>query len=329
MFRSPRPFEVQRFRIVGSRFDVFKRYAALLNRATDAKAGAAPDLLSLVKPLARLVRDLPDFVLKTRQLSPTAQAVLRAIREARQPDKLLFTDIPAACGFPAFHADTKLSEDRLGQLFDAFRGALAELQRAYPQLVASLKKLILEAFEKGGTISEARRELEHEARLIMHLAVDVKLKSFLLRTVDLDSDDNLWLESVANLLAGRPPSVWDDQDCVRFEVQLAATARTFRHFRVLAFEMERSGETLLDGDPEMLRVSVTLPHAGEFERVVQVPPEYRSRARQVQEELRRVLASEHLLEQREVGVAVLAQLVQQLLADNDQASSTTKKRTKS
>lgn len=175
----------------------------------------------------------------------------------------------------------------------------------------------MEAFEKPGPLAQARKELEHEARLVTHLAVDPKLKSFLNRAFDLDSDDTMWLESVGNLLAGKPPSEWGDQDLARFEVQLTSIARSFRHFRVLAFEMESQGVSLLDGDPEMLRVSVTLPHSGDFEKVVQVPPGCRDRARQMQDDFRGMLDREQLFGNREVRVAVLAQLVQQLLAEGE------------
>lgn len=329
MFRSPEPYAVQRFRIAGPRYDIFRRYAALLNRAEDAKNGSSPDLLTLVKPLVRLVRDLPEYVFKTKKHSATAQAVLKSIREARQPDQMLFVDIPKACGFPAFEADSEFPESQVGLFFDVLRSSLAELQRSYPDLIASVEQVILEAFDKRGNLSDARREMEHEARLIMHLAVDTKLKAFLMRAVDLDSDDSMWVETIANLLVSKAPSVWDDQDRARFEVQLTATARTFRHFRVLAFEMERKGDTLLDGDPQMLRVSVTLPFEGDFERVVQVPPQYRSQAKLVQDEVRRVLSNENFLNEREVSVAVLAQLVQQLLVDKDPAATSPKKRSRS
>lgn len=317
MFRSPDPYDVQRYRIVGPRYDIFRRYVALLTRAASIDAGAAPDLLSLVKPLARLVRGLPEHVGKTQQVSEIARGVLGSIQNARQPDQLLFVELPAACGFPSIGADTKPSEEELGRFFDVFRSALAELQRAYPQLLLRVEQLILQAFEKNGPLPDARREMEHEARLIAHLAVDTKLKSFLNRAFDLDSDDTMWLESIAYLMANRAPSEWGDGDLARFEVQLTATARSFRHFRVLAFEMERKGVTLLDGDPEMLRVGVTLPHTGDFEEVVQVPPPDRPRARQAQDRIRRLLDDERLLDNREVGVAVLARLLQQLLAGGE------------
>jgi hypothetical protein len=328
MVKSPESFDVQRFRIVGPRYDVFKRYADLLNRATIVQTDQSPDLLELVKPLTRLIRDLPAYTTKTRQVSDTARDVYHAIRNARQPDRLLFEDIPKACGIEAIEPESHLSEATLARFFDVFRGALAELQRAYPTLLASIKHLILSALDKKGGLAEARRTLEHEARLVKHLSVDAKLKAFLETLFDLESDENTWLEAVATQLTNRAPSHWDDQDHARFEVHLASTARSFHHFRVLAFEMEKSGVTLLDGDPQMLRVSVTLPDTGDFERVVQVPPQFRSRADEVREKLRGVLDKEKLLDEREVSVAVLAQLVQQLIEESGSKKPARKGRTK-
>ena len=127
MFKTPERFEVQRLRIAGPRFEVFRRYAEALNRTL----GHAPsDLIALVKPLVRLVRELPEYVVKTRQISPMAQALLRAIREARQPDKLLFAEIPSACGFAPFDVDGELTVTEADRFFAALRhtrGASARL----------------------------------------------------------------------------------------------------------------------------------------------------------------------------------------------------------
>ena len=53
IFRSPEKFELQRFRIAGPRVEVFQQYAAMLTRADDGH----PDLLSIVRPLVRMVKD--------------------------------------------------------------------------------------------------------------------------------------------------------------------------------------------------------------------------------------------------------------------------------
>jgi hypothetical protein len=313
IFRSPPKFELQRFRIAGPRAEVFQQYAAMLTRSGSGE----PDLLGIVRPLVRAVKELPVYVGKTRTISDTAQCLLRAVKEARQPDGLLFTDLPVACGYPGFEASGTLEAAQVENYFATLRSAFAELQRAYPQLLAEIERLILRAFGQEGPLAKARQEIEHAARYVLNVAVDGKLKAFLTRAADASTEDATWLESIATLLAGKPPTHWDDQDRARFDVQLAATGRTFEHFRVLAFEMERSGTALLDGDPHMLRVSVTVPDAGELERVVQVPVPLRQRADRAKEQLLEVLRREALLEKKDVSVAVLAQLVRELLAEDD------------
>lgn len=311
IFRAPGKFDLQRFRIAGPRAEVFRQYAEMLTRS----GGDQPDLLGIVRPLVRMVKELPDYVGKTRQISETAQSVLRAVREARQPDRLLFTDLPGACGFPAFEASGKLVATQRETYFVQLRSAFGELQRAYPQLLADIEDLILKAFGQERPLANARQQIEHEARCVLNLAVDAKLKAFLLRAADGETEDQTWLEAMATLLAGKPPIHWDDQDRALFEVQLAAGIRTFQHFRVLAFEMERTGFALLDGDKEMLRISITVPDAGEVERLVKVPPAFTPQAKRVHEEVRRLLGELNLLNQREVSVAILAQIARELLTE--------------
>lgn len=313
IFRSPQKFELQRFRIAGPRAEVFEQYAVLLNRADESE----PDLLGIVRPLVRVVRELPDYVGKTRQISDTAQSILRAVKEARQPDRLLFIDLPTACGYAAFAASGTITAAQLEGYFAALRAGFSELQRAYPQLLAEIERLLYNAFGREGPLTKARKEIEHDARYVLNVSVDPKLKAFLMRVADAGVEDTTWLESIATLLAGKPPTHWDDQDRARFEVQLAASARSFEHFRVLAFEMERRGYALLDGDKQLLRISITVPDGGEVERVVKVPPTLAAQARQMQDKVRKLLREGNLLDQRETSIAILGQIVRELLAESE------------
>lgn len=120
---------------------------------------------------------------------------------------------------------------------------------------------------------------------MLNVAVEAKLKAFLLRVTDDGVEDVTWLESLATLLAGKPPAHWDDHDRARFEVQLAAAARNFEHYRVLALEMEKTGHALLDGDKSMLLVSITAPDRGGVEGAEQAPIELDAQAMRVREEV--------------------------------------------
>ncbi|MBX3399558.1 MAG: hypothetical protein KF873_12515 [Gemmataceae bacterium] len=317
LFRAPAKFELQRFRIAGPRAEVFQQYAAMITKTTEGE----PDLLTVVKPMFRMVRDLPEYVGKTKGVSETAQRVLKAVKEARQPDRLLFADLPTACGFSAFEASGKVEAKQVERYFAQLRAACVELQRAYPHLLADVERLLLKSFGEQAPLGKARKAIEHHARLVLNVAVDTKLKAFLLRVSDEGVEDTTWLESVATLLVGKPPVHWDDQDRARFEVQLAATARTFEHYRVLAVEMEKTGYALLDGDKSMLLVSITVPDRGEVEKVVQVPPELSPQARIVREEFRRVLQEQNLLDRKDVSVAIIAELARQLLSETDKPTA--------
>jgi hypothetical protein len=315
MFRAPAKFELQRFRIAGPRAEVFQQYAAMIT-----KTESDPDLLTVVKPMVRMVRELPDYVTKTKEISETAQRVLKAVRDARQPDRLLFADLPTACAFPPFEASGTADTKQVERYFTQLRAAFVELQRAYPHLLTDIERLLLKSFGEAAPLSKARRSIEHHAKLVLNVAVEAKLKAFLLRVSDEAVEDTTWLESVATLLVGKPPVHWDDQDRARFEVQLAASARTFDHYRVLAVEMEKTGYALLDGDKSMLLVSITAPDRGECERVVQIPPEMSPQARLVREEVRRVLRDQNLLERRDVSVAILAELARQLMSEPEKTA---------
>ena len=147
-------------------------------------------------------------------------------------------------------------------------------------------------------------QIEHHARLVLNVAVDRSSKPSCCGPPTARWRTRPGWSPSPPCLPGKPPTHWDDQDRARFEVQLAASARTFEHFRVLAFEMD-GGAALLDGDREMLRISISVPEGGEVERVVKVPPALSSQAAG-RGRSARVLQEQNLLDEREASVAVLA-----------------------
>jgi len=315
IIRTPERFELQLFQLSGPRAHVFMKYAEMLTRTGPSHFVTPDSLLGIVRPLIKFGRDLPEYTGKTRQLKDTSQLVLRAIKEAREPDGLLFRDLPGACGFPAFAPESPASAEDVDAYFRGLRAALSELQNAYPRLIEALGTLICQAFDHVGSVTDARTAIAHKAKMLLTLAIDPKLKSFLLRVADDTGDETAWIESLASLLAGRPSPTWDDQDRARFEVQLKATARTFRHYEVLAHEIARSGGGILNGDPRAFRVSITVPGAGDFERVVQIPADMEVRADRAKAALHRVLLDEGVLDDHDFTVAILANLTRELLTD--------------
>ena len=99
---------------------MFDRYTTMLSSGARAVQQVKPKLLSISRPLFRLATQLPEYVTKTQQLSEPARSVLRAIKEATQPDKLLFTDLPAACGVAPFSPRGRASLEHVDELLGCF-----------------------------------------------------------------------------------------------------------------------------------------------------------------------------------------------------------------
>jgi len=314
ILRSPELFEVQYCRIVGPRAAVFTKYAVMLS-STTGMLQDEPTLLTVVRPLLKFVQKLPDYVGKTEKVSSIAKAVFGILKESRQPDQLLFTDLPTACGARPFGTRGATHQGQVEEFFGTLRSALAELQQAYPRLQTEVGQILISAFALSGPLAQARGELTHRAKVVSELAVEQKLKTFLLRALESSADDALWLESLAALLGGKPTRVWSDEDRARFEAAVALTARTFKHFEALAFELEQGGAPILDGDDQALRVAVTLPRQTEVERVVRIPARFTDRAGKAQAAVRKALESAGIMGDRDLSAAVLACVVRELLAE--------------
>ena len=95
--KRPDFFTVQRFRISGMRATIFKQYVKALYGDTEQ----SKSLLSIVKPLAKFMAELPDYTKSTKNISPIAQKTRKVFELAKTPEEVLFNILPEACGISA------------------------------------------------------------------------------------------------------------------------------------------------------------------------------------------------------------------------------------
>ncbi|MCK4816703.1 hypothetical protein KA005_13110, partial [bacterium] len=96
LIRAAHTFEIQYCKIEGIRTEIFNKLVTALGlpKNKDQK----PELLDIVQPLCVFTANLPRYVHSTKKLSKEALAVRDAILLAHEPIKLLFYDLPKACG---------------------------------------------------------------------------------------------------------------------------------------------------------------------------------------------------------------------------------------
>ena len=258
LLRSPEPFEVRQCRIAGVRREVFQQLAsALLSGQRDD-----PSVLDVVRGLVRFALGLPAYARRTRSLSETAVAVRETLLTAREPAQLLFQDLPRACGLEPFKKRGRKSTDGAARFVERLRDCLHELQEAYPQLQTRIERDLSTVLSVPS--EELQRELTSRAAVLSNLAVEPKLKMFVVRAADASLEYEDWLVSLATQLASKPPAEWVDGDEERFQVQLALVARRFRSMESVAFDAGPGAKK------NVLRLSVTRGGQVEREQVVTV-----------------------------------------------------------
>src|SRR5262249_4185189 len=133
LLKSPDTFELRSYRIEGVRKAVFSEYAKLLGAA----AAEGDNLVAIIKPLYRFFNRLQDYTKRTASLSGRAVAIREALLTARDPDQILFHDLPRACGFEAFEA-TKARPGEVRRFFHELQAGFLELQKCYDDLLSRL-----------------------------------------------------------------------------------------------------------------------------------------------------------------------------------------------
>lgn len=312
LMKAPEKFHLQRCRIVGVRARVFERFAEALLQKGEFQKTEKLSLLTVVRPLTRFAIGLPNYTKFTQRLTPAALRVRNVLFEAREPDKLLFRQLPEACGFAPFTINDRRPTKAVDSFFKCLRGSLAELQRAYDHLLGELEARLIAAFSLKGTGAASRNEIVGRARPLLDLTVDPKLKGFLIRVLDDDLDLVGWIEGVATLLASKPPASWNDTDLARYEVNLAEFARGFRHIESLSFELSKRGGSRHNAG-EMLRLGITALKEPELQRVVCISEQESPLVERAQETVERALAAAGLNGNVELRLAALAKVSLKLL----------------
>jgi hypothetical protein len=260
LIRSPERFELRRYRIEGLRKEVYTELAHLFGQTVPARGES---LMSVMKPLYRFLHRLPTYCRETKRLSTQTIDVRSALLYAKEPDQLLFVELPKACGLKPFSPDEPGGK-RTADFFVALRRSITELQRAYEDLLRDLQELLYRAFE----ITE-RSILEARAKGILAYCVESRLKAVASTFANEYMDETLWIETIATTLTSKAPKSWTDDDRVRYEIALAETSRNVRHLEALLFE-EKQRTDMGRKVEEIFRLGITDRHSMELGAVLVV-----------------------------------------------------------
>ena len=312
LIKSPEKFELKRFRMDGIRAEVFEQFTGMLSKPVSA-VGAPPNLLIIVRPLISFIHKLPRYTMLTQELSNAAIALRRVIADAREPDALLFEQLPQALGFDAFGPLAETDSKTVDAFFNTLRSSLSELNRAYDDLLSFIEQMLVSAFSLQSDSNSPHTELTKRAQPLLDLTIETKLKGFLIRVCDEGLDFKGWLEAIGTYIANKPPTAWNDSDKALFEMSLSELARKFHRFEVVSFERQRQSEKSGDSAGEVIRVGITTLSSPEQERVITVPPTAEAQVDNIERGIEQVFESAGVDGDANLRLAILARLSQKLM----------------
>ncbi len=280
--KAPERFDVQFCRVEGVRADLFKTICDALAYSADATEPAK--LLSVVQPLCRFAAGLSEYVRKTKTLSQHATAVRDALMDAREPVRLIFHDLPIACGLEPFapgeHADTT----RIDSFVTTLKASIDELKLSLPALRARLADRLQTLFQLTGPFKQWRCQLAERAAGLLADVREPKLNAFCFRLIDESLGETESIDSIASYVANKVPERWADRDEDIFDIELNQLVTRFQ--RVESIIRQRKGSVSSNG---YMRLAVTRLDGQEVERVFQTHPDQAIEIADMRREIAEVL----------------------------------------
>src|SRR5262249_12060800 len=140
------------------------------------------ELLEVVRPLCVFVAQLPTYVLNTKRLTQSTLSVRDTILNAREPAKLVFENLPKACGFEP--VSPREGGTAVKPFVRALKRALDELRAAYPELIERIRGRVQKEFLQPGGLNEFRTLLASRVESVLLSVAEPKLRAFCLRLLD-------------------------------------------------------------------------------------------------------------------------------------------------
>ena len=178
--------------------------------------------IDVARGLVAIHDRLPLWVGRTQRLSRNAKQIRQLFKQANDPNKLIFDDIPKLLN------DVQGVDDRedIQQIADRVREGLTELWQAYPTMLNRMRETLLAELQVPNASPSMLAELRARADNIRELGGDHRLEAFIVRLARFEGSDED-MEGLAGMAVNKPPRDWVDPDIDRATVELADMAQQF------------------------------------------------------------------------------------------------------
>ena len=190
---------------------------------------ASLEPIEVAKGLIAMYDRLPSWVNRTQRLSANAKRLRQLFKQANDPNRLIFDEIPKALSDGWDDGE----EVDLRRVTNQVRDGLTELRQAYGSMLHRLRETLLAELEVPNTSASMLAELRARAENVRQLSGDHRLEAFIIRLARFQGSDED-MESLTSLATNKPSRRWVDADLDGAAVELAELAQRFNRLEAYA-----------------------------------------------------------------------------------------------
>ena len=258
--------------------------------------------IDVARGLVAIYDRIPPWVARTQRLSGNAKRIRQLFKQANDPNRLIFNDIPEIVKEGSVSNETIA----IDQVADCIREGLKELLQAYPAMLNRMRETLLAELQVPNTSASTLRELRNRAENIRWLGGNHRLEAFIVRLARFRGAEED-MEGLAGMAVNKPPRDWVDSDLDRATVELADMAQRFLRAEAFARVKGRQDKrhamavvVSMAGQPKLVH--------GEFEITELDEPAVRALIKKIDETLQK-----NGEQSRSIILAALAELSAQCL----------------
>ena len=178
--------------------------------------------IDVAKGLVSIYDRLHPWVGRTQRLSRDARRIRQLFKQANDPNKLIFDDIPSVLP----NAQGVELKDTSEEIADRVRNGLTELIQAYPNMLNRIRETLLTELQVPNASPSMVAELRARAHNIRELGGDHRQEAFIVRLAEFEGGDDD-MAGLAGMAVNKPVQNWVDPDIDRATVELATMAQRF------------------------------------------------------------------------------------------------------
>ena len=178
--------------------------------------------IDVARGLVAIHDRLPPWTGRTQHLSRNAKYIRQLFKQAKDPNRLIFDDIPKVLD----DAQGIDEEEAMQRIADQVREGLMELRQAYPAMLNRMREMLLAELQVPNASPAVLAELRGRAENIRELGGDHRLEAFIVRLARFEGRGED-MESLAGMAVNKPSRNWVDPDIDRAALELAEMAQRF------------------------------------------------------------------------------------------------------